>query len=452
MNLQNIENIYQLSFLQEAILLDRLKLPENDLCCEQLVYHLDGFLNISAWEQAWRQAIDRHSVLRTAFAWQRVEDPLQIVFKQVKPSLSHQDWRSLTASQQQEKLEEYVRIEKERGFNLLKPPLIRVSICQVDECTYQAIISYHALILDRHSVFLILQDVFKLYENILQNYHSLLAETYPYRDYVVWLREQDLSQIEVFWRQLLKGFYTPNSLVVDRVSRDPTNQTGNADKEVQLSAMVTTGLQTLAKTHHFSLKTLIQAAWAILLSRYNDRNDIVFGVNISNRASSSPKIKSMVGPLESILPIRVYLPIQEQLVNWLKEVEEQHSELVKHQHVSLLKLQSWSDISGGLPLFESIVVFEDFSHNVSCESLEMEAIRSLTWANYPLALIVKSDLRLSLRIVYSCKRFDTDVICRMLRHLETLLESISINPDQCLSTVSLISKAELHQLEEWCHA
>ena len=452
MNLQHIENIYQLSFLQEAILLDRLKLPESDLYCDQFIGYLNGLLNISAWEQAWQQVIDRYPLLRTAFAWQRVEDPLQMVFKQVKSPLSYHDWRGLTPSQQQEKLEGYVRTEKEHGFNLAKPPLIRVVICHIRECTYQFILSYHALILDRHSVFIILQDVFKLYDDISRNDHSQLTEIYPYRDYVVWLREQDFSQTETFWQQFLEGFYTPNSLIVDRVSKELTNQTGNGDQEVYLSEIATTRLQTLAKTHHLRLETLLQAAWAILLSRYNDRNDVVFGINVSNRISSSPELKSVVGPLENILPTRIYLPAQEQLIHWLKEIEDQHSELIKYQHVSLLKIQDLSEASSGLPLFESVVVFEDFPHNIFCENLELEVIRLLTLANYPLTLIVKSDLRLSLRVVYNRKRFNPDVICRMLGHLETVLESISINPNQCLSTVSLISKAELHQLEEWCHA
>jgi hypothetical protein len=452
MELKNIENIYPLSFLQEAILLDRLKMPEADLSCGQFTCTLCGTLNASAFEQAWQQVIGRHSVLRTSFVWQRVENPLQVVHKQVKLSLNQQDWRSLSSNEQKEKLENYIDTERVCSFNLAKPQLIRLTLCRTDEYAYQFVWSYHSLILDNRSVYLILYEVFSLYDNFCRGQILPLEQICPYRDYVVWLRQQNFSQTEGFWRQVLKGFTAPTALVVDRVFRNTIYQRETKDQLIQLSITIKERLQSLAQEQQLNLKTVVQGAWAILLSRYNDNDDVVFGVTASDRLTTLSGIESIVGLLDNVLPIRVRLPAQMQLLHWLKELQTQQLQLAKYQHTPSLEIQNWSEIPSGLPLFESLLIFEDFPQKIGSEKLEIQNIRLLKWTNYPLTLIVSLDPKLSLRIVYAKRRFNDDVIVRMLGHIQTLLENIGTKPEQCLSNIPLISKTELHQLEEWCCA
>ncbi|WP_414572307.1 condensation domain-containing protein [Nostoc sp. CCY 9925] len=452
MELQNVENIYPLSYLQESILLNRLKMSKADLSCGQFICTLHGMLDVLAFEQAWQQVIDRQPLLRTYFVWQRVKNPLQVVHKQVKFSLDQQDWRCFSLTQQEEKLEHYINAKQVRSFNLAKPPLIHIMVCHTDEYTYQFAWIYDSLILDSWSVFLILKEVFALYDSSCRGENFSLTQICPYRDYVMWLRQQDLSQAEEFWNQLLKGFTRPTPLVVDRVFNNLTDRRENNNQLIRLSVTATERLRSLAQEQQINLKTLVQGAWAMLLSRYNDNDDVVFGITVSSRLTTLSGIECMVGLLDNILPIRVRVPAQAQLLHWLKEFQNQQLELQKYQCTPSFKIQNWSEISSGLPLFESLLIFEDFTQKISCENLEIQNIRLLLCTNYPLTLVVKLHPELSLQIIYDKKRFDSAVILRMLGHIQTLLENFGMNPNQRLSTVPLISKAELRQLEKWSYA
>jgi len=47
------------------------------------------------------------------------------------------------------------------------------------------------------------------------------------------------------------------------------------------------------------------------------------------------------------------------VLSWLKALQAQQSELQQYEYSSLLDIQVWSDMPRGVPLFESIFVFEN---------------------------------------------------------------------------------------------
>src|SRR5262249_7341790 len=147
--------------------------------------------------------------------------------------------------------------------------------------------------------------------------------------------------------------------------------------------------------------------------------------------------ESMVGLFINTLPMRVHVSPGGSLLPWLKELRAQWDALRDYEHTPLVKVQGWSDVPSGKPLFESILVFENYLLNSALRaqggSWENRDFRLLGPTNYPLTVTGYLDPELLLEIVYARRRFDDATVGRMLGHFQTVLEGVVANPEQRLS-------------------
>jgi amino acid adenylation domain-containing protein len=450
-----IESIYPLSPMQQGMLFHTLQAPESGVYFVQSVFTLCGRLDIAAFERAWQRVVERHSVLRTLFKWENGKNPLQVVCKSVTLPWTNCDWRSLTPTEQQEHLEQLLQTERMKGFELDKAPLMRCTLIQVADGTYQLVWSNHHLLLDGWCLPIILKEVFAFYEAFSRGDDLHFDASLPYRNYINWLRQQDSSASERFWRHALHGFTAPTPLIVDKPGRNALNPRQTYDiQEVRLSATVTDALKSLVRQHHLTLNTVIQGAWALLLSRYSGESDVVFGVTVSGRPPALTGVESMVGLFINTLPMRVQLTETAQVLPWLQQLQAQHIEQDRYSYSALTEIQGWSSVPRGTPLFESILVFENYpdssSLSESTKDIQIKDIEGFERTNYPLTVMVVPQQELLIQISYDTDRFDAGTIARTLGHLQTLLESIVAYPDQRITELSLLTKAEHHQsIFEW---
>jgi non-ribosomal peptide synthetase component F len=161
-------------------------------------------------------------------------------------------------------------------------------------------------------------------------------------------------------------------------------------------------------------------------------------------------VEMMVGLFINTLPIRVQVPEDARLVPWLKRLQEQQVELRQHEHSPLVQVQGWSDVSRGQPLFESILVFENYPFDASlgeqAASLGFEEFRILEQTNYPLTIMAAPGNELRLWVGYNARRFDEGAIDRLLGHLRNVLEAFASDPERRLADVPLMSRSEQDQL------
>ncbi|MBW4636661.1 MAG: amino acid adenylation domain-containing protein [Gloeocapsa sp. UFS-A4-WI-NPMV-4B04] len=454
MNRKNIEDAYPLSPMQEGMLFHSLLAPTSGVYIDQLRFDLHGNLDVSAFAQAWQQVIARHPVLRTAFVWEGLEKPIQVVVREVNIPWEYQDWQQFSAIEQQEQLETLLQ-EDQRGFELSKAPLMRFTLIQIAEATYHFIWSHHHLLLDGWSLPLIFQEVISYYKAFCQSESLFLAQPRPYRDYIAWLQQQNLSQAEAFWREKLKNFTAPTQLWVDQNPGQLPNQEASYEQQkTKLSVATTTALKSLAQQQHLTPNILIQGAWALLLSCYSSELDIVFGAAVSGRPYSLINVESMVGNFINTLPVRVQVNSEEFLLPWLKQIQAQQLESQQYEYSPLVEVQGWSEVPRGVPLFETLLVFENYPLDLSLqgqiENLQIRSVDGFQKTNYPLELTVEVGAEFSFSMAYSCHRFDTATVTRMLGHLQNVLESIVANPHQRLEELSLLTVDQRYQLlMEW---
>ena len=275
----------------------------------------------------------------------------------------------------------------------------------------------------------------------------------PFEDYIAWLQRQDSADAETFWRSAIKGYSGPTPLSIDRgAGRAGDDLEPYASQQTSLSRDTTAALQRLARAHQITVDTIVQAMWALLLSRYTAEDDVVFGATVSGRPPDLSGVESMVGLFINTLPVRVRVDADEPLLPFLKDLQRQQFEARQYEHTPLVDVQGWSDVPRGTPMFETIVGFENYPMTPSLDAglnlVQLGGVFERT--NYPLSLIVQPGAELAIVLLYETARFDGPSIERMLGHIRTLLEGIAADPDRRLRDLPLTSAAERHQvLVEW---
>ncbi|MBW4454433.1 MAG: amino acid adenylation domain-containing protein [Nostoc indistinguendum CM1-VF10] len=453
--MKNIEKFYPLSPMQQGILFHTLYAPKSGVYVEQLSCDIQGDLNIVLFQQAWQKLVEKHSILRTSFIWEGIKEPVQVVHKQVELPWQQQDLSKLELIEQQEHIEADLVAEREKGFEISQAPLMRLKLLQLAEKHYKFIWTHHHLLLDGWSSSLLLQELFTCYQVLNQGEGIQLQNPRPYRDYIAWLQKQNLSSAEIFWKKYLKDFTTVTSVGVEQNLSNQISENKNYITQIlRLSITKTTSLQSLARQQQLTLNTILQGAWAILLSRYSGENDIVFGGVVSGRPTNLAGVESMVGVFINTLPVRVSINPKESLIPWLKQLQIQQNEVRQYEYTPLIEIQKWSEIPTGQPLFESILNFQNYPINSSLQTpidnVKIFNINSFIHPHYPLNVSVQVDSKLSLEIFYNSLHFDDDKIARMLGHLQTLILSMVDNHQQCLGELPLLTATERYQLlEEW---
>ncbi|HBL59459.1 MAG TPA: non-ribosomal peptide synthetase [Cyanobacteria bacterium UBA8803] len=455
MKKEQIEDIYELSSMQQGMLFHTLADSNSGMYFEQLSCTLQGNLDVSKFKQAWQRVVERHPILRTAFFWEELEKPYQVVYRRVDLPWEVQDWRELSPQEQEKQLEAFLKADRERGFELSRSPLIRLTLIRIAEDAYHFVRSHHHILLEGWSWSLLWKEVYSFYEAFCHGKDLDLERPRPYRDYITWLQQQDLSKAEAFWRQQLKGFTTPTPLGINRVPGSLPSQKQECDRQrILLSATETAALQSLARQHKLTLNILLQGAWALLLSRYSREDDVVFGATSSGRSTALAGVESIVGLFINTLPLRVRVSPDAFLLPWLEQLQAQQLEALQYEYTPLAQIQGWSEIPRNQPLFESILVFNNYFVDSSraklSESLRASNYRSFEKTNYSLTVVALPGSELRLEITYNTHHFDAAAIARMLGHLKTLLVGMVANPYQHLRDLPLLTAAEQHQLLfEW---
>ncbi|MFS0516458.1 amino acid adenylation domain-containing protein [Nostoc sp. UIC 10607] len=450
-NTPQLEDIYPLSSVQQGILFHSVYEREAGVYFEQMLFKIHGHLNISALQQAWQQLVDFQPVLRTSFHWENLEQPLQIVHQQVALPWEVHDWQSLSPVEQQQQLETFLQTDRKQGFELVKAPLLRLTLIQIAEDDYYFIWSNHHLLMDGWSLPLLFKEILTSYEAFRQSEKITPEARRPYRDYIAWLQQQNLSKAESFWREMLKGFTNPTPLEINRAAGSFHQQEASYDKqEIKLSKATTTALQSLARQYQLTLNTVIQGAWALLLNFVSSESDVVFGSTVSGRPPALVGSESIIGVFINTLPLRTQVEPQETLPSWLKKLQDQQVEARQYEHTPLVQIRKWSDIPQNLPLFESIIVFQnlpvDPSLSQGITDLEVSQILSVTRNNYPLTLRVVLGAEWTLQMMYDSYRFKGTTITQRLGQLETLLEKMIAEPNAKLSElIEILTEADRKQ-------
>jgi amino acid adenylation domain-containing protein len=447
---------YALSPLQQGMLFHHLNAPEAGTDIEQIVCVLNEEVDPDSLRRAWERVVERHAVLRTRFEFDKKSGiAVQVVIAASTVPFEACDWRALPSDEQEQRFTALLREDRHRGMHIDKAPLLRLTLVRTDESEYRLLWTFHHLLLDGRSFPVVLNEVFAFYGAICEERSLELPTPRSYRLFIEWLQAHEVAHSEAYWRKELKGFTAATPLVVDRTAnRENESLDRQGDHRVFVDERTTSALKSFAASEGVTLNTLLQAAWALLLSRYSGEENVAFGVVRACRKGTVDGAEGMVGLFINTLPFRANVPLDSALGEWLRQLRSQWIGLRDHEHTPLVQIQKWSDVPAGKPLFESILMFENYELSKRMQwqggKWGNRRFRLYEQTGYPITLTVYSGNELCLQIEFDKTRFEPSTIMRMVGHMRTLLEGMLAGPQQRLKDIPMLSPAEHRQLiVEW---
>ncbi|WP_244125841.1 condensation domain-containing protein, partial [Burkholderia gladioli] len=173
-----------------------------------------------------------------------------------------------------------------------------------------------------------------------------------------------------------------------------------------------------------TMNTLVQGVWAILLGRYSRQDDVVFGATVSGRPAEIEGIDSMVGLFINSLPVRARIDRQAMLGDWLRALQAHNAQMRHYEYTPLTQIREWSEVPAGLPLFASMLVFENYPIDASLRQadqiLPIGEVRLREQDNYPLTFGASLSSHLEFLVSYDTRHFELATIERLCGHLECL--------------------------------
>lgn len=421
----NLEDIHELSPMQRGMLFHSLLAPEDGTYVEQCVVELAGPVDHEAFWRAWELVVARHPALRSGFHWRKLSAPVQTVHRSVGLPREEEDWRGLPAEQQDKQLDELLDGERTEGFALQSPPLLRVTLIRTGDEAYRLALRLCHLIVDGWSIGILFSEFVEAYRAYHRGGEPLLAPPGRYRDYVSWWQGRDTAAAAAFWTDHLAGYRPPPPLHLGTSLQQP-HALPHDWRQLSLADLAPR-LREYARERRVTLHTVFQAAWAMVLSRAAEVDDLVLGTTFAHRPAEVPAVERTVGCLLATAPIRARTAPGTPVDELLRSVQDAIVSGGEHLGISLTDIQETVLENRGEQLFESLVEFQNIPlprFDLSQENLELVDVHMDTRAHVPLTLIVLPFDDLPIRLVHDRRRVDSDSARRLLDATRRALASL----------------------------
>src|SRR5690606_8068502 len=383
---------------------------------------LSGVDDVERLAGAWRRVIRATPVLRTTVVWEGLDSPVQVVHQNREASVTVHDRRHCDRDTA---LREFLAEDRAREFRLADAPPVRAGLVRLAGGRVVVVWTFHHLLLDKWSLPLVLSDVFAAYAG------EALPRRRPFADHLEWLSGRDTESGLAYWRRVLEGVEGPTALPYDQAPRDVRTARSTARLPRELSVEQTRRLRDFARSRRITLNTLVQGAWALVLSAWSGQRDVVFGATTSGRRAEVAGMDSAVGLFINTLPVRVGVEPGVPVVRWLRALQEAQLEAREYDHVPLHRIQA-ETLGAQTPLFDSLVVFENYpvdTEAARAHGITVERVDADEATNYPLTLAAYDGDHIRLLLGHDPSAFHTDTAHRLLSDLVDVLAGLAADPD-----------------------
>ncbi|RLL65972.1 non-ribosomal peptide synthase/polyketide synthase [Streptomyces sp. Z26] len=433
----------------------------DDAYVVQQALELTGPVDGEALRRAAERVLERHAPLRACFrrlsdgrTFQLVADGLRLPWREV--DLAAQD-----AGARPRLADAVAADERARGFDLARPPLLRYALVRLGTDRARLLLTFHHIVADGWSLPVLHRELLACYAVERGTaarpaaVPALPPAPAPYRGYLRHLAAADRDAARAAWRAALAGTEEPTRLVGE--APGTPDDSGDApfapaQVRVELSERVTARLAARAREQGVTLGTVVQAAWGLLTGALTGSQDVVFGTTVSGRDAEVEGVESMIGLFINTLPTRFRWQPGDSLGTLLRRLQDEQARLLDHQHLGLAEIQRVSGLAGMGELFDTLVVFENYPDAAAggdgdadrdADAVRITGHEFHDAVHYPLALIVKPQRRLDLRLKYHTRRLDAERVRRVADRLTRVLHALAADTTVPAAAVALLSPDEL---------
>lgn len=443
----NMEDMYELSPLQNGIFFHWLTQESNSIYFEQTNYRVHApQLDKEKLKEAYCRLIERHAVLRTSFSNEISDRPLQIVHKEVPIHFSYEKLDE--GIDPQEYLNQFKERDMEKGFDLTVPSQMRLQIIELSNNRYEFIWSHHHILMDGWCISLLINDFNALLNQ--KNDEAALPVVTKYANYIEWLGRIDQHNSLRYWKDYLSGY--------DQAITFPCEQERSERARIQMQETLEIkdelfkDIIQLCNDLEITTSTFIQCAWGILLSQYNNSKDVVFGKVVSGRPGELRDVENIIGLFINTVPVRVSYKETDTPIDVLQNMQHEAIQGSNHHYINLSEVQAQSEL--GMNLINHVMIYQNYAVKSetdvaegSNEDFQVESMEVFEQSNYDLNVVVGVAANsLTVHLRYDSNRFNQDGMKRMVNHLRLIVDGLVNRKDVPVSTISCLPEQERNHL------
>ncbi|MCX6582597.1 MAG: amino acid adenylation domain-containing protein [Candidatus Aminicenantes bacterium] len=440
-----IENILALTPLQEGMLFHYLQDPQSELYIEQLSLAISGEIDVGHFEKAWNTVIEVNEMLRSVFHWEKLEKPSLIILKEHKCKMIFYDFSDKDSSRKKSVLEEIKNKDRRETFDLHQVPF-RVTLCRLGAKEFEMVVSNHHILYDGWSNGVILKEFFNAYHELCNGGLPLnIPAKPPFKEFIRWIQSQNKNRQEKFWKEYLAGVETQTELPIKKRTEETAR---TEDYSIILEEDIKGKLDVFVKNNRVTLAPVFYTAWGILLQKYCDSEDVIFGTTVSGRSAGIKGIEDMVGLFINTIPLRTQTTPREKIGDVVFRTDKVMREREAFEHTPLVDIGSYSSVGGGGLLFNTIVVIEnyplddvvrrDVARNVS--TVYSYSMVEMTHYDLTVGIILFNEIEI--KFSFNRELFEKDAVENLAGHFKGIIRNIIENPELELSQLEIISYEE----------
>ncbi|MCG7215966.1 non-ribosomal peptide synthetase [Paenibacillus mucilaginosus] len=439
-----IAALYPLTPLQEGMLFHAEYHPQNEAYFEQLRLSLQGPLDLERFRLGASRLAGRHDILRTVFRRTRAGRPLQAVLDGWDVPVRYEDLRELPREEQGRMADILCQEDRRLGFDLAHSPALRFTVLHTGEQTWEVVWSYHHILLDGWCLGILMREFMQLYTTP----ERALPPAVPYSDFIRWLEERNRDEAARYWTGVLEGCDGPTP--VPSLKEGRAKEAGGVYRhrlhEFTPDPVLTERLKTAAATCRTTLNHVIQAAWAILLAKYNHTKDVIFGTVVSGRPAGLPGVEAMVGLFINTIPVRVRFDEVRTLPQLLQRMTRSALDAAAYDWFPLAGMNGGT----GASLVSHLCVFENYPLSSGLSGMDRGGVTAVgaelfEQTSYDFNLIVLPHEGLRFKLSYNTEVYDAEEMWRIEGHLLRLLEHMAADHEAELGQLEILPPAEFEE-------
>ena len=445
---KDIEGILALTNMQEGMLFHYLKDPGSEYYFEQLSLDISGEMDRAIFERAWDFVTRSNEMLRTVFRWEDVGNPIQIILKENKLQPEYYDLSGRDDDETQKELEAIKGKDRQKKFDLREVPF-RVTLCKVEDNKFQMIISNHHILYDGWSNGIILKEFFNAYQELSGGEEPVTPLKTRFQEFLKWNQARDIDKQEKFWSDYLKGFDAQTEFSIIK-KRNEKETAGTGHFRISIAGDQKEELEGFAREHKITLASLFYSVWGLLLQKYNNTDDVIFGTTVSGRNANIPGIEEVVGLFINTPPLRIKTGPGEKTADFLHRVDKELQTREAYETASLVDIKNYSEIDNHEELFDSIVIIENYPLDsrlrLKNTGLSVESYSMVERPHYDLNVVIEIFDGIDCVFIYDKGRYDEEDIERLGRHLGGLPGNVINNPGKKTADIEIVSEQEKNRI------
>lgn len=441
--------LYKLSPMQESMFFQYKMYPESKANLVIRQFDINGDVNVDALRESLKQAFNHYDILRTQLVTSEDNHTSLMIRAGVEDVVEIIDITGFTDAESEARIEEEKDKLLQQGFNLESDVLLRIKLFRLKN-KYVLLWNYHHIIMDGWCFNIIVKEIMGAYAAICKNTEYTWAPYTSFTKYLEWIEQQPAGEAADFWESYLKDYTNVATIPSLQNVKVDTYEPGLANFFINNN--LSEQMQAFCNDKKITLNHFLQTAWGIVLGKYNNVDDVVYGITVAGRPYEIDGYEYLLGLFINTLPLRVKWDAHTTVNDLLIAIRNNFYKIQPYQNYSLSKIQSHSALKKDL--LNHVLIFENYPlTSVASEAEEtgisISSTDSFGQVNYDFAILAYPGDNICITFMYNGNVYPAEQVKAIYSHLMQTIKMMMTAPDKKVMEIDIVPDTEKKTLLEW---